>query len=283
MENKQYETIKLIIYIAIATIVLGAGIWVSTSRKEKNKLMEESSSETGMASSILVQGTDDSGNPVGGNTTPPAPRYVDLFEDMHLKMEGIYPDLSSLTIATAKDDILPMYARYEVTSTSDFTPKGAEIVVEVDTSTIEEFLTAENFIPYSTQTIFTINPKEMSSYLVSKDQWTDTVRNDIVSRAAQAVASDPNAQPKEIYVLLPKETLVFSAENTYAGLYGAYVFFSEGNEVHAAFVSPTLTADGKVEDAALTRFPAFSSSGEAYAQTVNERMGANADLYYFMD
>ena len=286
MEDRKYETIKLIIYVAIAAVVLGAGIWVSTSRKEKNASVLGDSSDIGSemssdaASTIPV--TDDAGNPVTSETTYTEPKYLDLFDSIHLDIEGIYPDISSLYVTTAEDDVLPNYVKYDVTSTSDFTPSGAEIVVEVDTSTIEEYLTARNYVPYSTKTIYTINPKKMSSYLVQKDQWTDTVKNDAVTRAAQALVGDPNAQPSEIYVMLPTQSAIFTAENTYAGLYGAYIFFSDGNAVKGAFVSPTLTADGTVEDAALTLCPTFASAAEAYAGTVNERMRVDSALVYFM-
>lgn len=260
------DSIKMIVGCVIAAVVLIGGI-VTSSRRDPHE-------ET-----ITAEDADyDETEPIE-TTTPEAKAefdeivHIDLFSNISVYAAGIYPDIENIAITADPEDSVARKVTYSFSSVEDFTPTGAEAIIEVDTTEIDEYLTIRNFIPTSRTMTYEIDPLTMVSYLVQQRQFNSEVRKSCIKAAAEAVTGSEDAAPMQLTLLLPqKETVFDPVEKSYAGLYGLECFFAYDGGVRCGFACPSINPDGSVYMIDTAVSETYKDTSSAYAALVDSRL-----------
>lgn len=268
--NKQREWLQLSIYIVIAAVVLAAGVFVSTKKKENTPVTEP----TETAPSTTETTTTTTNTAVQLEQA----QYVDLFSSIQMYVEGVYPDITDIHISGKENDALIENVEYSISNLSDPTPQGAEIMLEADTAAISDFLIANNYIPMSNTGTFILNPLKMESYLVQQRQLTAASQAYLIEQAAAAVTGSADSVPVQSFLILPASDTVFDAVGSYAGMYGMYSFFQTEKGIRGAFLSPVIKADGTIKSHDITLTEYYADSAIAYTETIAARLESNAKL-----
>ena len=255
---QQNETVKLVIACVIAALVLGCGIFVS-SRSEKHTA-EEISEET-VSDTIASSAKDETIiEPV--QTAEARTVHIDLFSGIRVASVGIYPNIEDMAIGGDPEDVVSQYVSYSFSSVGKFTPTGADVQIQADVSSIEDFLETNHYEPVSLTGSYRLDPMTARSYLMRQKQFTQAVQDSCFSAAAEAIGS-PDELPKAARLILPAFNMTFDPDNQdYAGKYGVCCFFSSGGKHKAVFASPVIK-EGKAESVKVTDLGSFKDISDA--------------------
>lgn len=263
---QQNETVKIVIACIIAPIVLGCGIFVSSRKANEttNDYPAESSADE-------VQQSDNESSSEPVLTAAPETVHIDLFSGITVGVVGIFPDIENMAIGGDPQDAVASRITYSFSSVGNFTPLGADVQITADTSSISDFLESRNYIPASLTSEYHLDPLTMRSYLVQQQQFSEEVRADCFRAAAEKVTGDPNTNPDAAELYLPAFNQQFDPLNqSYAGMYGVYCFFSSGEKVKAAFVCPVVK-NKKTESVEVSALGEFEDIGAAITDLIESR------------
>ncbi len=257
---QQNETAKLVIACIIAAIVLGCGLFVSS--REKNELGTAVQEET---VPVINESTTDIEAIEPVQTAEAQTVHIDLFSGIRVASVGIYPNIEDMAIGCNPEDAVSQRVAYSFSSVGDFTPTGADVQIQADVSSINDFLADNHYEPVSLTSSYRLDPMTTRSYLMRQKQFTMAVQESCFSAAAEAIGS-PGDQPEAARLILPAFNSTFDPDNQdYSEKYGVCCFFSSGEKIRAVFVSPVIS-DGKAESvstADLGSFKDISTAAEA--------------------